>query len=124
MEEWKLGFDIGGTKCAAILGKADGGEITVVAKKVYATAEMPTPFACIDRFCAECETLLKEFPEASPTSIGISCGGPLDSRKGIIMSPPNLPGWDDIPVCEILEKRFKMPVRLCNDADGPGPWRR
>ena len=117
MEEWKLGFDIGGTKCAAILGKINGDQITVVDKTVYATADMPTPFACIEQFSVETENLLKKYPEAEPTSIGISCGGPLDSKKGIVMSPPNLPGWDNIPVCDILQKRFGLPVRLCNDAD-------
>ena len=117
MTEWKLGFDIGGTKCAAILGKIDGDAITVVDKKIYATAEMPTPFACIERFCQEAESLLKAYPEAIPSSIGISCGGPLDSKKGIVMSPPNLPGWDNIPVCQLLKQHFSMPVRLCNDAD-------
>ena len=29
-------------------------------------------------------------------SIGISCGGPLDSIRGLILSPPNLPGWDNV----------------------------
>ena len=81
MEQWKLGFDIGGTKCAAILGKICGDSITVVEKAVYATADMPTPFACIERFIAESERLLKKYPQAAPSSIGISCGGPLDSKK-------------------------------------------
>ena len=117
MEEWKLGFDIGGTKCAAILGKVNGEMISVVEKTVYATAETKSPFDCIERFCTAAENLLKKYPEAKPTSIGISCGGPLDSKRGVIMSPPNLPGWDNIPVCELLNKRFSLPVRLCNDAD-------
>lgn len=117
MEEWKLGFDIGGTKCAAILGKVSGNTISVVEKTVYATAEMNTPFDCIEHFCIAVDRILKNHPEAKPSSIGISCGGPLDSKTGIIMSPPNLPGWDNIPICEILNKRFSLPVRLCNDAD-------
>ena len=117
MVKWLLGFDIGGTKCAAILGKEDNGKITVVKKSVFATKEFPSPFACIDHFSNEAEKLLASFPDAAPEAIGISCGGPLDSNKGIIMSPPNLPGWDDIHICEILEKRFRIPVKLCNDAD-------
>ena len=117
MSEWKIGFDIGGTKCVAILGKIDGATITVVEKTVYATADTATPFACIERFCQETEKLLAKYPEAEPTSVGISCGGPLDSKRGIVMSPPNLPGWDNIPVCELVEKRLSLPVRLCNDAD-------
>lgn len=117
MSNWKLGFDIGGTKCAAILGKIDGRKISVVEKTVYPTADMASPFDCIDQFCSAVETILSRHTEATPNSIGISCGGPLDSKLGIIMSPPNLPGWDNIPICEILEKHFSLPVRLCNDAD-------
>lgn len=117
MSEWRIGYDIGGTKCAVILGKIDRDQISVVDKSVYLTAEAGAPQACIDRFCAEAETLLKKHPEVCPAAVGISCGGPLDSKRGIIMSPPNLPGWDNIPICQILQERFSIPVRLCNDAD-------
>ena len=50
-------------------------------------------------------------------AIGISCGGPLDSEKGVIMSPPNLPGWDDVPIVKILQEAFEIPTFLQNDAD-------
>lgn len=50
-------------------------------------------------------------------AIGISCGGPLDSKKGIIMSPPNLPGWDNIEIVKILEGKFSVPVGIQNDAN-------
>lgn len=51
------------------------------------------------------------------TAIGISCGGPLDSKKGIIMSPPNLKGWDDVHIVDILKERYGVPVKLQNDAN-------
>ncbi|MEA1910910.1 MAG: ROK family protein, partial [Spirochaetota bacterium] len=50
-------------------------------------------------------------------SIGISCGGPLNSKKGVILSPPNLPGWDNIPIVSRLKKKFGIPVALQNDAN-------
>ena len=49
--------------------------------------------------------------------IGISCGGPLDSRRGIIQCPPNLPGWDDVHICDMLKERYHCPVILENDAN-------
>ena len=49
-------------------------------------------------------------------NIGISCGGPLDSKTGVIMSPPNLPGWDDVPVVKFFADRYGVPVHLQNDA--------
>ena len=117
MELWLLGFDIGGTKCAAILGKTDGSTIVPVEKTVFATADFPNPYDCIHKFVVEAEKLLKKYPAAKPASIGISCGGPLDSNAGVILSPPNLPGWDDIPVCRLLADHFRIPAKLCNDAD-------
>jgi len=117
MNKWLLGFDIGGTKCAAILGSVESGNFSIAGKSVFATKDFPSPYDCIENFSIEAEKLLKQFPQANPQAIGISCGGPLDSKKGIILSPPNLPGWDEIPICEILQKRFQIPVRLCNDAD-------
>ena len=50
-------------------------------------------------------------------SIGISCGGPLDSKKGLILSPPNLPGWDNVPIVKFFEDRFGVPTSVENDAN-------
>ena len=56
--------------------------------------------------------------DASNTrGIGISCGGPLDSRKGIVMSPPNLPGWDNIPIVKLVQDATGIPASLQNDAN-------
>lgn len=117
MKKWLAGFDVGGTKCASVIGYVENNNITVVEKSVFPTADTGSPFECIERFAAETEKLIARIPDASPVAVGISCGGPLDSKKGIIMSPPNLPGWDEIHICEILEDRLQLPVRLCNDAD-------
>ena len=115
-----LGFDIGGTKCAAVLGReTPSGDIDILGMTRFPTAETGGPAACIDRFCFEAELLLRErhFSPESPIGIGISCGSPLDSRSGRILSPPNLPGWDDVPVADLLKRRFPVPVFLQNDAN-------
>jgi glucokinase len=49
--------------------------------------------------------------------IGISSGGPLDRKTGVIYSPPNLPGWDEVPISELFYKKFKIPVVIQNDAN-------
>lgn len=56
-------------------------------------------------------------PEGEIAGIGISCGGPLDSRRGVILSPPNLPGWDEVPVKAYFERETGAPAMLRNDAD-------
>ena len=76
-----IGIDIGGTKCAVVLGDANGR----ISKKIkFATANKDETLANI--FSAVQEVGLGK-------RIGISCGGPLDEKNGIILSPPNLPGW-------------------------------
>ena len=73
----------------------------------------------IDLLFATAEELLakQSFSKENITGIGISCGGPLSSKSGVILSPPNLPGWDNIPIVELTEKRFGKPVLLQNDAN-------
>jgi glucokinase len=51
------------------------------------------------------------------TVFGVSCGGPLDSGKGLILSPPNLPGWDRIAICALLQEKFGGRAFLMNDAN-------
>ena len=49
--------------------------------------------------------------------IGISAPGPLNSNTGVIVSPPNLPGWHDVPLAAIIEAEFGLPVYIGNDAN-------
>ena len=108
-----LGVDIGGTKCAVITAEYDKGNITLVKKEVCATDLEISPTAMIDKLISLAESILDKKPDA----IGISCGGPLDSKKGIIMSPPNLPGWDNVKIVEQLEEHFCVKPKLQNDAN-------
>lgn len=100
-----IGVDIGGTKCAVIKGSTEKG---IVKKIRFSTAGAEETLQNII-------SAIKEMGEAK--AIGISCGGPLDSKNGIILSPPNLPGWNEIPVCRILKDEFDLPVALQNDAN-------
>lgn len=118
-----IGIDIGGTKCAVILGKAFNeanplSEEPVIIDKV----KFPTtldPGEVIDKLCATAEDILKlnSIKNDEVACIGINCGGPVNSRDGIILSPPNLLGWDEIHIVEIFEKRFGIKSKLQNDAN-------
>lgn len=115
-----IGIDIGGTKCAVIFGRLeDNGNLKVIDKSVYSTAEYTSPFLLIDQFSKDIFSIIRsnnlQINDIKAT--GISCGGPLDSKRGIIMSPPNLPGWDEVHIVEILEKKLNMPVAIQNDAN-------
>lgn len=109
-----VGLDIGGTKCAACLGKVDGDSMPVVLKKeMFLTANL-TPAEVLERFSRFIEGVKKEH---EVQAIGVSCGGPLDSRRGIIQAPPSLPLWDNIEIVRFFNERFGVPVRLQNDAN-------
>lgn len=107
-----IGFDIGGTKCAVCIGKEAGGRLEILGKKSIPTDHSVSPYEMIDRMCALAEELTDNID-----CIGISCGGPLDSKTGVIQSPPNLPGWDDVQIVSYLEKRYDCKVYLQNDAN-------
>ena len=114
------GIDVGGTKCAVILGTVDGeGKPSVMDKTVIATRDYPGPYQMIRRMQEDLEGLmsLHGIDRKEVASIGISCGGPLDSTTGVVLSPPNLPGWDEIPVVRLFEERFGIPTAIQNDAN-------
>ncbi len=115
-----IGIDIGGTKCAAVLGNLDACDSidTLMIDKVSFATE-GTPDSVIARLIECTDVLLKKHNISHEMlyKIGISCGGPLDSKKGVILGPPNLPGWDEVPICAAFEKHYRIPVRLENDAN-------
>jgi len=109
-----LGFDIGGTKCAASLGQYDGDRLIIRGKSMIDTMEYQTPIAALQQLAK----LAKQLSEGHAVEgIGISSGGPLDSEKGLLLSPPNLIGWDRVPITEYFSSQFGVPATLQNDAN-------
>lgn len=110
------GIDIGGTKCAAVIGIIEGDSVSVVDKVRFPTEGSPADI--VQRLATELDRLVrKQGGTGRLEAVGISCGGPLDSRKGLVLSPPNLPDWDGIDVCGPFRERFGVPVGLQNDAN-------
>ncbi len=107
-----IGFDIGGTKCAVSIGKYDGNIPMITAKEVIPTDLDISPYEMIEKLCCIAEKLTDD-----TSLVGISCGGPLDSEKGIIMSPPNLKGWDNVEITDYVHKRLGARVKIQNDAN-------
>jgi glucokinase len=115
-----LGVDVGGTTSAVVLGqRADGGDVRVLERLAFATETQRGPEPAIGAIRERVGDLGRRSREdGSPVSaVGVSCGGPLDSRRGLVLSPPNLPGWDRIPIVKILEDDTGLCVRLENDAN-------
>jgi glucokinase len=111
-----VGIDIGGTKCAVVLGQSDGaGGMWILDKSAFPTDTGPGPV--LERIVESAQRLIARLGTTDIDAVGVSCGGPLDSRKGLVLSPPNLPGWDKVPVTHILSQRIGVPVFLQNDAN-------
>ncbi len=109
-----LGIDIGGTKCAVIAGTE---EMEILERVHFATETKRGAEYAIHNLLKHASTLIHKFDDYTLVAIGISCGGPLNSSKGLIQSPPNLPGWDNIPITQLFKDQFKVPVFLQNDAN-------
>ncbi len=112
-----LGFDIGGTKCAVSLGQVEPDACHVIAKRKF-----PTPDECgaaLKMLMEQADALLEDedIRPGQLSGVGVSCGGPLDSKAGVILSPPNLPGWDNIEITEILRRKYGVTAYLQNDAN-------
>ena len=116
MKENLLGIDIGGTKCAVIFGQREADSLSIVEKVKFSTTDVKET---IGRICDELKQLMGRngLSADNTRAVGISCGGPLDSRRGIVMSPPNLPGWDNIPITDIIRQQTSLQAYIQNDAN-------
>ena len=111
--KYYIGIDIGGTKSAVVLASNDG---ELLEREEFLTEKGKNSWqTTVDGLKSSVTDYSKQ---KKIESIGISCGGPLDSKKGIILSPPNLPGWDAVPISRIFKEKFKVPVYLENEV----PW--
>lgn len=107
------GIDIGGTKIAIALAAPD---CRIVAKLSFPTRTQDGAHKIIERTLDELETLVNR-EQGELAAIGVGCAGPLDTERGVTLSPPNLPGWNEFPLVEIIKARFKVPVIFDNDAN-------
>ncbi|MFZ0417433.1 MAG: ROK family protein [Candidatus Sulfotelmatobacter sp.] len=112
-----IGVDVGGTKVAAGLVSA-AGEITSQTRVPMAAndaaAGLAAVISAIDLVRAAHSRSCREAPVAG---IGICAPGPLDPRTGIVINPPNLPGWRNFPLAAEISKTYNLPVRVDNDGN-------
>ena len=96
-----LGWDVGGTKCAAVVGDRSGA---ILERSEWPTKSTPGHGQMIKAFLERAHEFSKS---RSPFSgVGVSIGGPLNMRSGVILAPPHLPDWDNVPLKDILTKEL------------------
>jgi glucokinase len=112
-----LGFDIGGTKTALVMGTPQA--------QILRRMEFPTPvkdpfeiaIVKIEQAADEfIQTWVKDGNEV-PRAISIAVGGPLDIEKGILYSPPHLAKWGVAPLKLRLEEYYHLPVFVEHDGN-------
>jgi glucokinase len=109
-----IGIDIGGTKCTVSLSTI---QLKIIKRIQFATHTEKGPEYTIKEILKSIAEIKKKIDYEKVKTVGISCGGPLNSKSGIILSPPNLPAWDNIPIVEIVENYTKRPTFIQNDAN-------
>jgi glucokinase len=106
-----LGIDIGGTKTALVVGDEKG---QVYERSVFASRAERGFEAMFADIKEQAQSLMQLFPRV--TRIGVAVGGPLDAEQGIVLSPPNLPGWNAVPLKEMLKRELGLETHVEHDA--------
>jgi len=117
-EQYFIGVDVGGTKVAAGLVNP-AGEITHQTRIPMVAANAGAGLAAVTAAIDSVRAASNLNPElrGSISGIGICAPGPLDPRTGVVVNPPNLPGWRNFPLAAEISKAYRLPVRVDNDGN-------
>src|SRR5438477_9308926 len=108
------GIDLGGTQVRVALARSDG---QLVGSFKTETPLLGTPQRMVAWAATEIE---RNRGREKVTSITIAAPGPIDIKKGVLVNPPNLPGWRNVPLADLLRRATGARVHVANDADMAG----
>jgi len=116
VSEFVIGIDLGGTNLKTALVDSHGGIVEHDSRPTDADAG---PDAIMDDMVAAAETVIEKagLDKGQVATAGIGVPGPMNWQTGIVFSPPNLKGWNDVPLAEEMTKRLGLPVFVDNDAN-------
>ena len=109
MKDNVVAVDLGGTRIRSALINEKG---EILARAERETLAQEGPEAVIGRI----EACIRDVARGTE-AISIAAPGPLDPWKGIVHQAPNLPGWREVPLADILHRTFGVPIYLNNDAN-------
>ncbi len=107
-----LALDFGGTKLTAA-ALASGEPAWRAHRRVFSPPGADVQYD-VDTMLALARELLDG---QQPAAIGVSFGGPVDYASGIVRLSHHVPGWENVPLQEMLEAEFNAPARVDNDAN-------
>jgi glucokinase len=109
-----VGVDVGGTQIRAALADGEG---RIIHRTSCLTLAEEGLEPVIGRIKGAIYEVMGSTDRGQVRGIGITAPGPLDPWKGIIMEAPNLSGWKNVPLKELMEEEFGLPVLVGNDAN-------
>ena len=115
-DKYFIGVDIGGTKVAAGLVNS-AGEITLQTRVPMAAADASAGLTAVISAIEAVRGAARLSSDLQIAGIGICAPGPLDPRTGVVINPPNLPGWRNFPLAAEIAKVYGLPVRVDNDGN-------
>lgn len=117
-----IGVDLGGTNLRVGLLQGD----QVLWKRALPTEAARGPGFIVERICELIGAALQASREIGQlvVGVGIGCPGPVNPFIGQVDNPPNLPGWEQVPLRDLLASRFCLPIYVNNDANSAalGEW--
>lgn len=104
-----IGIDIGGTKIH--IGLVLDGKI-IKEVKFFTSAQAP-----MEQIIHEIITGVEQVMEPDVVGIGVGVPGLVDEKQGVVLLVQNIPSWQEVHLKMYLEKHFKLPVCITNDAN-------
>lgn len=120
-----LAIDLGGTQIRAAHVSPD---LVVSCRRAVETRDEEGVEAVIARICAVAEAVRGDARSAGlsdPAAIGIAAPGPLNPWDGMVVAPPNLAGWHNVPLAERMREAVGLPTFLARDTNAAvmAEWR-
>lgn len=113
MEQFYIGVDLGGTKIYTAISNQLG---EIIEEEVVPTEASKGAEQVIAKIINSIKKVSKNIEADHIKAIGIGSPGPIDAKKGLIVSPPNLP-IRNFNVVEAIKNEFGLPTFLDNDAN-------
>lgn len=113
-----VGVDLGATqvRTAVLQGSKLHSRVSLlIGENPMPDRVLPRVYGAIQQALDEARISLDQI-----AGMGVATPGPLDNRTGVIYSPPNLPGWTNVPLRDLLQQHFAVPIRIENDANTAG----
>ena len=114
MTDLVIGIDLGGTQVRAGLVDKDG---TLLRREATATHPEEGQEAVIERMVRLARSVCADVGLEKVAAVGIAAPGPVNNHTGVVRLAPNLDGWVDVPLRDIMADRLQVPVRVGNDAN-------